>query len=144
MLRFIIVLLFSLQLSGQILKPDLGMERLITSSTIQLNEKFFRVPLFQQPVVLIKYSPLYPRILGITREISSGWFIIDLNPIYSEYDLEETLIHELVHVKQIWSGDLKKVREGFIWKGKLYPFTTEYMSRPWEVEAFEEVKLICD
>jgi hypothetical protein len=144
MIKFLIALMFTLQISGQILKPDLEVTRHITTATLQLNAKFFNVPSFQQPIVLIKYSPLYPLIAGITRKISADFYIIDLNPIYDDIVLEKVLIHEIVHVKQMWCGDLSKTRIGFLWKGLIYPFSTPYEIRPWEIDAENEVKLICD
>ena len=144
MWKFIIAILFSLQVSGQVLKPDLGLERHITSATRDICNGMFRGPLFTQPVVIIKYAPLYPSIVGITRELSSGWFIVDLNPIYSDWQLERTLMHELVHVFQIYSGILSKGDGYFIWKSKAYPFSTPYKSRLWEIDAENRVKLFCD
>ena len=144
MWRFIIPILFSLQVSGQILKPDVGLEKHITSATSQICSEMFRGPLFAQPIVIIKYAPLYPRIVGITRELSSGWFIIDLNPMWDDNQLEKTLMHELVHVYQMYSGDLKTKNGYFIWKNETYLFSTPYRSRLWEIDAENRVKLICN
>ena len=144
MWRFIIAILFSLQISGQILKPDSGLEKHITIETSEICSEMFRGPLFTQPVVIIKYAPLYPSIVGITRELSSGWFIVDLNPIYSDWQLERTLMHELVHVYQLYNEILSKGDGCFIWKGKEYPFSTPYKNRLWEIDAENRVKLFCD
>ena len=144
MWRFIIALLFSLQVNGQILRPDSGIERHITDATAQICNDMFRGPLFQQPIVIIKYAPLYPRIVGITRELSSGWFIVDLNPMWNDDQLEKTLMHELVHVYQIYRGDLKTEKGYFIWKGTKYPFSTPYKTRLWEIDAENRVKLTCE
>lgn len=144
MFRLIIAILFSLQLSGQVLKTDSYTEKHVTTSTYEACSKLFKGPSFQNPIIIIKYAPLHPRIVGLTREISSGVFIVDLNPIYSEWKLERTLIHEITHVYQIYNGILKIEGECFVWKNQEYPFSTPYKTRPWEIDAENAVKLICD
>jgi len=144
MWKFLIALLFTIQMSGQVLRADNALIKHITVNTLMINSKLFKDPPFKQPVVFIKYSPLYPGFVGITREITGGFYIVDLSPAYDEDTLEKTLMHELVHVHQMYSGDLKMIRGGFLWKGRKYPFSTEYKTRPWEVAAEREVDLICN
>jgi hypothetical protein len=56
--------------------------------------------------------------------------------------LGATVAHEMVHVKQIASGKLKTVKSKIQWNGKLFKASTPYLSRPWEVEAFQRQELI--
>lgn len=55
--------------------------------------------------------------------------------------LETIICHEMKHFDQYEKGDLeiKKDSSGlsFIYKGKEYPASTDYYSRPWEKEARE-------
>ena len=139
----ILLLLFSLNLHAQILKPSKDVEKYITSSTQQLNSKLFKGPEFQQPIVYIDFSPLHIQIAGLTREISPGIFMIDLNPMYDFNTLEWTLLHELVHVHQLSKGYLDKNEFGFVWKGEQFRFGTPYKLRPWELHAEEVVAEIC-
>ena len=144
MWRLIISLLITVPLNAQVFRPDKGLERHITQSTIYVGDVLFKGPSFQDPIILIKYSPLFPGVIGVTRELSSGWFLVDLNPIYSDWQLERTLIHELKHVFQIYSGRLSVDAGFFIWENRKYPFSTSYKTRPWEIDAENTVKLYCD
>lgn len=47
------------------------------------------------------------------------------------------ICHEMVHLKQYESGDLKLEGTTFFWKGQEYNHT-DYWSRPWEIEARRE------
>ena len=49
----------------------------------------------------------------------------------------QIICHEMVHLKQYVSGDLKMSSDfkTVIWKGKTYDNSSEYFSREWEVEA---------
>ncbi len=53
-----------------------------------------------------------------------------------------TIAHEMVHVKQIASGKLKAGSRKIMWNGKKFKPSTPYLSRPWEVEAFQKQELI--
>jgi hypothetical protein len=49
----------------------------------------------------------------------------------------------MVHVKQMAKGTLKSTKNGTtIWAGKKYSKKTEYLSMPWEIEAFSRQELI--
>jgi hypothetical protein len=56
--------------------------------------------------------------------------------------LGATIAHEMVHVKQIASGKLKTTNRKIVWNGKSYKSSTPYLSRPWEVEAFQKQEII--
>lgn len=49
-----------------------------------------------------------------------------------------TLFHELTHVQQFQSGNLKHGKSGaLVWKTGETSENTEYDSQPWEIEAYE-------
>lgn len=52
------------------------------------------------------------------------------------------IAHEMIHLEQYERGDLAfNPNTGAVtWKGKAYSASSEYMSRPWEVEAFRRQK----
>ena len=49
----------------------------------------------------------------------------------------ETLLHELVHLRQWVHGTLTMKSGKFVWKGNLVDHL-DYMSQPHEIEAFRE------
>ena len=50
------------------------------------------------------------------------------------------LCHEAVHMSQYMRGDLalNLEKKEFTWKGKKFDNSCDYLSRPWEIEAFAE------
>ena len=144
MKNLVFALLFSLQLKAQILIPTDRTQDLITSSIIDLGNLMFKGPQFMQPVVYIDYAPLDTRILGLTRELRPGIYMVDLNPAYSWHKLERVLLHELVHVAQFHSGRLKTNAKHFQFDNKAYPFHYPYSERPWELEAIRVSEKICE
>ena len=81
---------------------------------------------------------------GITVDlgISFGYMVV-IKPTRSLKDLGLTLAHEMVHVKQLAKGQLKHRPTGsYIWAGKRFSKKTEYLSMPWEIEAFSKQELI--
>ena len=81
---------------------------------------------------------------GITVNLGTNiGFVVVLKPRRSLKDLGLTLAHEMVHVKQMAKGTLKTRSTGsYIWAGKRYSKKTEYLSMPWEIEAFSKQELI--
>lgn len=144
MKHLIILLLFSLQLKAQILVPTDRTADLITSSIDQLGDLMFKGPQFMQPVVYIDYAPLDVQVLGLTRELTPGYYMIDLNPRYSWHKLEKVLLHELVHVAQFHSGRLQTRENHFQFDNVAYPFSYPYSERPWELEAIKVSEAICE
>ena len=69
--------------------------------------------------------------------------VVVIKPHRNLKDIGLTLAHEMVHVKQIAKGILKTRKTGsYIWAGKRYSKKTEYLSMPWEIEAFSKQELI--
>ena len=145
-MRYLLFLLFfNLGLNAQILVPEAACEKHIQYTTKQVQEILLgKYPSFQQPIVYINYSPLFPTVLGLTRQLQPGYYIIDLNPIAGTDRLEWILIHELVHVWQLHTNKLTKDETGFQYDGKSYPFKYPYKLRPWELEAESITKQVCN
>ena len=57
---------------------------------------------------------------------------------HNEYSLLSTLAHEMIHIKQMTSGDLMIDHEQNkrYWKGVDHTYT-KYEDQPWEIEAFK-------
>lgn len=81
---------------------------------------------------------------GVTVDLGISFgYIVVIKPTKKLKDIGLTLAHEMVHVKQMAKGTLKYRNTGsFIWSGKRYKKTTEYLNRPWEIEAFSKQELI--
>jgi len=54
-----------------------------------------------------------------------------------------TLVHEMVHVRQLAKGMLKFLpNENRIWMGKRYNKKTHYLNQPWELDAFAKQEIV--
>ena len=66
-------------------------------------------------------------------------FDIILNP-YEEESILQTLAHEMVHLKQFATGELRMMSKCSKWKGEVWKNKTDemddYYDSPWEIEAF--------
>jgi hypothetical protein len=53
--------------------------------------------------------------------------------------MEETIAHEMVHIKQLATNQLYEVSpKKFMWNGKIWKpeeYEDDYYDRPWEIEA---------
>jgi len=90
---------------------------------------------------------------GMVREDALGycdWIGTSYNPRDFEIQLQsnmdeqcytETLLHELVHLRQWVQGTLKMKSGKFIWNGESVDHL-DYMSQPHEVEAFREEDIL--
>lgn len=81
---------------------------------------------------------------GLTVDLGVNLgIVVVIKPRRNLKDVGLTLAHELVHVKQLAKGTLKTRKSGScIWAGKRYGKNTEYLNRPWEIEAFSKQELI--
>lgn len=85
---------------------------------------------------------------GVCEWIDSNdrpkWFEITLDKELSEKQIIKTLAHEMVHLKQFATGQMKDMvrMPATRWEGKLYTvednydLTLDYWFSPWEVEAY--------
>jgi len=71
---------------------------------------------------------------------------IRLHDRLSAKEIIVPLIHELLHMDQVYTGKLAGRRDGsFIWNGKIYnvkhnPTVTEWSKLPWEIDVAEKEK----
>ena len=144
MKHLIFLLLLSFNIQSQILKPQDRVIPAITDVTQQLQDKLFTGPSFMQPIVYIDYSPLFPGILGLTRKIGEGVYMVDLSPLCTIEELEFILLHELVHVWQLHTEILGKGKGCFIYRGIQYQYWFPYKLRPWEKEADRIAEEVCN
>ena len=95
-------------------------------------------------VVVIRVADECGENQGATVDLGIHFgYIVVIKPTRKLKDLGMTLAHEMVHVKQLAKGTLKYRKTGsFVWAGKRYKKTTEYLSRPWEIEAFSRQELL--
>jgi hypothetical protein len=135
MWKTIILLLLFLPAYGQELKVGRGLDFIVTEKIVQYKNTIVNRPPYLQPTIYLELSPLYPTVLGITRQISAQVFIIDINGLVNNPFLERTVLHELVHVSQLSSGELINLPNGWMWESKFYSFDSTYETRPWEVQA---------
>jgi hypothetical protein len=64
-------------------------------------------------------------------------FQLELKKGLTLYQLITTVCHEMTHVKQYATGELKEVNYGAKWKGRLFKDSMAYNKLPWEKEAFK-------
>jgi len=136
MWKFLAIILLTGSLQAQALKPSFDTKAILTKTVLEWQQLTFPTLPRKQPTVYISYSPLLPNILGLTRQLEPGIYAVDLNPLYSQKELEATVIHELIHVMQIYSGRLKILQGEVKWEGKTWSLATPYQERPWEQEAY--------
>lgn len=95
-------------------------------------------------VLLIRVANECGESLGTTMDMGPNLgIVVVIKPRRKLTEVGLTLAHEMVHVKQIAKGTLKTRKTGaHIWAGKRYSKKTEYLSMPWEIEAFSKQELI--
>lgn len=120
------------------------------------NKKIIKNNLSLPKTIIIDIKAIKGEICGEANEISrkKSKYKITLDVRDSIYNVCETLIHELIHIHQYATGDLKvkwdykKEDWLFIWKGtkvhiKDESCHEEYLSLPWERQAYNKTaKLI--
>jgi hypothetical protein len=81
--------------------------------------------------------------LGVTVPFESfDCYLIVIKP-QRMVSIGATLAHEMVHVKQMAQGKLRKVTKTHtMWAGKRYTKTTKYLDQPWEQQAFAMQELV--
>ena len=54
-------------------------------------------------------------------------------------EMEHTIMHEMVHVKQYVTKELVQLRDVYVWKNVAFgKYHTDYRHRPWEIEAYNK------
>ena len=70
-------------------------------------------------------------------------YVIVVQPTRKLKDMGLTLVHEMVHVRQMARGILKSGPRGTkIWAGKQYSKNTKYLDMPWEQDAFARTEIL--
>lgn len=80
---------------------------------------------------------------GYVSKLEGGYIIHVINGL-SKRDLISMLSHELIHIKQYETNELIIIKNTVIWQGHdLTALTkTEYETRPWEIEAYNNEESI--
>lgn len=80
---------------------------------------------------------------GLTVELptANGYFVV-LRTGMDIDNLGIALAHEMTHVYQMAKGLLKQVNGNSFWRGKKFSKNTPYLSRPWEIQAFQNQELL--
>ncbi|QJT70050.1 hypothetical protein SynMITS9220M01_037 [Synechococcus phage SynMITS9220M01] len=89
---------------------------------------------------------------GLLREGVFGWCSAESGSRPREFEIElhnrmdvelytRTLLHELWHVYQHVTGNLKEMRGKTLWKG-IDHSDTDYSDQPWEIEAEEMEEIL--
>jgi len=86
---------------------------------------------------------------GYCLAVDNREFVIEVDSRLRGDDFLTALTHEMVHVKQHARGELKDNTLALKkWKGEewitLYSTIEEYMSFPWEKEAYELQEVLCN
>jgi hypothetical protein len=84
-----------------------------------------------------------PGDVGYTIPVGTNSYAVVLAPNRNLTELGMTLSHEMVHVRQMARGILKKGKGGaYFWAGKSYSKKTPYLSMPWELDAFARTEIL--
>jgi len=123
-------------------KPDIDKAKLVTSLCRAI---FLHITLPKE--ITIKFLNLGNNVYAETPLTHLAKHIIHLSNKLSLQELIEPLIHELVHINQIYEKRLAVSRAGnILWEGKIYRVDQsrmtfkEYRNLPWELEAFYKQK----
>lgn len=99
-------------------------------------------PIPQVPITIIINEYLrWDKIAGSTHQITDNVYLIQLNQLHKR-DQWSTVIHELVHVKQMVKRHLVRAQLQWYWHQKPIDWRLPYKQRPWELEAERESLLI--
>ena len=82
---------------------------------------------------------------GWAMEIDKNCSHIEIDKRQKDDDFITCVLHELVHVKQQFKGELKDV-SGFkkLWKGEVHLDNEDYYNLPWEKEAYEMQEILLE
>jgi hypothetical protein len=100
--------------------------------------------------IIIEFVNLDPSIYAETIVDRKTKNTIRLNNILEKKELIQPLLHELIHLNQIYTGRLSVYRNGsYCWEGKMFTVDTkklsynDYNNLPWEQDVIErEQKLL--
>lgn len=75
-------------------------------------------------------------IKGAVMGITKNRFHMEINKQECLAEIAYTVFHEMKHVEQLVNKVLVYTHANILWKGEDHS-ATEYMKRPWEVEAYK-------
>ena len=105
-------------------------------------EKYFkRFKSFNNEIDLCKIPE---KVQGWCMEIDKNCSHIQIDKRLEGDDFITCVLHELVHVKQQFKGELKEMK-GIekMWKGEVY-IGIDYLNLPWEKEAYHMQEVLLD
>lgn len=111
---------------------------LIATRICECAEKLLKLPQYLE----IEFAEMPEHVYGETHLMPTNTKRITLNLALSEKEVIFPLVHELIHLNQIYIGKLAVSRTGVaVWEGKTYKINTknmsqnQYLSLPWEEDA---------
>ena len=80
---------------------------------------------------------------GVAMRLTDGIYGMDLDSRLSMEKLIEVIAHEMVHIKQFATGQLKYKGRSLFWRGeKVIRSRINYYDHPWEIEAWSKEKVL--
>jgi len=134
------MLSLSISFSQSVTKITGTADILSVKQQVALSLKYLDI---HEPVYMhIAFTEQMPEIIrGLTQYISvsdsTRLFRIRIDARLDETQRLNVLAHEMVHVRQYLSGDLKIIAGKIVWKGDTYPYIHRNpRDLPWEREAY--------
>ena len=105
-------------------------------------EKYFKR--FKSFNIEIDLCKIPEKVQGWCMEIDKNCSHIQIDKRLEGDDFITCVLHELVHVKQQFRGELKEMK-GIekMWKGEVY-IGIDYLNLPWEKEAYHMQEVLLD
>ena len=105
-------------------------------------EKYFKR--FKSFNIEIDLCKIPEKVQGWCMEIDKNCSHIQIDKRLEGDDFITCVLHELVHVKQQFKGELKEMK-GIekMWKGEVY-IGIDYLNLPWEKEAYHIQEVLLD
>jgi hypothetical protein len=111
----------------------------ISVEEIQYATEFFAKELIPRAwdniYIDIEFSRL-GRVHGMVSRISRYEYQMDISKTLGKKNTISTIAHEMVHIRQMFRGDLVMKSAYSKWNGKDYPTDYDYFNSPWEIEAY--------
>lgn len=83
------------------------------------------------------------RVHGMVNRLSRYEYQMDISKTLGRKNIISTIAHEMVHIKQLFRGELVMNLTYSKWNGKSFPINYDYFNAPWEIEAYgREVGLV--
>lgn len=95
------------------------------------------LPRRRKPVwVEIKIERIEKGFEGFCYEQTEDEYVIEISNRIKSEDFINTILHEMIHLKQGIKRELTERQGKQYWKGKDHS-NTEYYDQPWEIEAYQ-------